>query len=164
MSRGPWEITARDLMAIGGLALLSFGGALVSNHFRPHHHLPRVYQASPVQADTTDIGLEQFVAFVRSGTGIVLDARPELFHKVGHVPGALSLPREDFDLGYARLKNRLESSKSGPIAVYCTDETCDDSRFVRSRLRALGFTRVAVYPGGWDEWTAAGLPKEVSDP
>src|SRR4051812_4456688 len=33
--------------------------------------------------------LEEFSTFVTEKRGIVLDARPEVFHRVSHVPGAL---------------------------------------------------------------------------
>ena len=159
MNQSGWAITVRDGLTIGGLILVSLAGGLVSNRFRAHP-LPLVYHGIPVLAEPSDLDLQKFDAIVKGGQGIVLDARPELFHRLGHVPGALSLPREDFDAAFAGLRPRLEAYRAGPIAVYCSDETCDDSRLVQGRLVALGYERVSVFPGGWEEWSGAGLPKE----
>jgi rhodanese-related sulfurtransferase len=159
MKQGRSLITARDGMTIGGLMLLSLALGLAVNRFRAHS-LPFPYAGRPVQVEASDLDLKQFEAIVRGGEGIVIDARPELFHRMGHVPGALSLPREDFDAALARLRHRLEPFRAGPIVVYCSDEFCDDSRLVQGRLLALGYERVSVFPGGWEEWSGAGLPEE----
>jgi rhodanese-related sulfurtransferase len=159
MNQSGWAISVRDALTVCGLILVSLAGGLVSNLFRTHP-LPLVYQSRPVQAETSDLDLRQFEAVVKGGQAIVLDARPEIFHRLGHVPGALSLPREDFDAAYARLKKQLEDFRAGLIVVYCSDRSCDDSRLVQSRLSSFGFARVAVFPGGWEEWTGSGLPRE----
>jgi len=163
MNPGPWAVTARDSRTIVLLLFASLAAGLASNGLRPHP-LPLVYVATPPVVEGSDLDLGHFEALVAAGEGLVLDARPELFHRVGHVPGALSLPREDFDAAYARLGQRLEHFRAGPIAVYCSDESCDDSRFVQMRLQRMGFRRVVVFPGGWDAWTNAGLGREVSHP
>jgi predicted sulfurtransferase len=68
---------------------------------------------------------------VESKRGLVLDARPEIFHRLGHVPGALSLPRDDFETGYAALKEKLEADRSQPIVIYCSSASCEDSGLVK---------------------------------
>ena len=106
--------------------------------------------------------LEQFQAFLASKQGIILDARPEIFHRLGHVPGALSLPREDFEASYNKLKPILEKDKNQVIAVYCSSSSCEDSGLVQNALQSLGYTHVSVFHGGWAEWTNAGLPEETN--
>ena len=95
---------------------------------------------------------------------IILDARPEVFYQLGHVPGALSLPREDFEAGYGRLRELLEKDPSRPIAVYCADMSCEDSELVAGALTQLGFLHVAVFKGGWEAWSEAHLPQEKGVP
>src|SRR5690606_30147899 len=90
----------------------------------------------------------------QTGEGIVLDARPEVFHRIGHIPGALSLPREDFENAYASLKEVLEVDKEQIIVVYCSSMSCQDSELVRRALTALGYSRVAILTGGWAAWRA----------
>lgn len=84
--------------------------------------------------------------------GIVIDARPEVFHRVGHIPGALSLPREDFENAYLKWKGTLGADKAQTIVVYCSSMSCQDSELVRRALVALGYSRVAILKGGWAAW------------
>ncbi len=118
--------------------------------------------ASPVGIDDSPkvIGLAEFHAFVEAKRGVVLDARPEVFHRLGHVPGALSLPREEFEGAYAKQRVLLEPWREKEVAVYCSSESCEDSQMVADALAKLKFQRVMVFRGGWDEWTRAGLPQE----
>ena len=109
------------------------------------------------------LSLEEFTSFVENKGGLVLDARPEIFHRLGHVPGALSLPRDDFEKGYAALKDKLEADRSQPIAIYCSGASCEDSGLLKKSLGALGYTNLALFEGGWDEWTTAKKPEETSE-
>jgi transposase len=47
--------------------------------------------------------------FVQEKRGLVLDARVEVYHRLGHVPGALSLPIQFFELGYAKLNEAVNA-------------------------------------------------------
>jgi rhodanese-related sulfurtransferase len=91
-----------------------------------------------------------------------LDARPEIFYRLGHVPGALSLARDDFENAYAQLKERLEKDKNQPLIIYCSNSSCEDSHLVQSALLKLGYVNVAVFSGGWATWTQEKLPEETN--
>ena len=107
-----------------------------------------------------DVPLDDFQAYVKEKRGIILDARPEIFYRFGHVPGALSLPRDEFEKGYTLLKAKLEANKNRPMIIYCSDESCEDSELVHKALANLGYTQISIFRGGWDTWTKAGLPEE----
>jgi rhodanese-related sulfurtransferase len=104
------------------------------------------------------IGLAEFRTLVEGKRGLVLDARPAIFYQLGHVPGALSVAREEFGRDYRAQRAVLEPARSGPLAVYCSGPDCEDSQMVADALARLGYRRVLVFRGGWDEWTQAGLP------
>jgi len=108
----------------------------------------------------TEITLVDFKAIVRFSKSWVVDARPAVFHRLGHVPGALSLPRNNFASAYEAIKTELEKNRHRPIVVYCSGEACADSELVCGALQKLGYTNLAIFRGGWSEWTAAGLPEE----
>lgn len=91
---------------------------------------------------------------------LILDARPEIFHRFGHIPKAISLPREDFEACYSKQRTLLEKHKKHPVVIYCSGVSCEDGEMVANALIALGFTDVRFYRGGWDEWTRIGLPEE----
>jgi len=121
---------------------------------------PRLTAPAAALARLPDLSLEEFVAYTKARRGLVVDARPEIFYRLGHVPYALSLPREKFDSAYALLRGRLETDHAVPLVVYCSSPTCEDAGLVQTALRKLGFTHVAVFRGGWAEWTAAHLEEE----
>lgn len=106
------------------------------------------------------VDLEEFARFVESGNGAVVDARPRVFYRLGHVPGAVSLPRENFATAFDEFHRRTEAKPETRIVVYCSDATCGDADKVRAALLERGFQRVQVFPGGWAEWTSARLPQE----
>lgn len=123
---------------------------------------PRAHEnAAP--AGWTQLDLEAFRRMVDRKEAVILDARPEVFYDLGHVPGALSLPREDFEARYKALRGELERDKSRPVAVYCTNADCEDSWLVAEALVKLSHPKVFVFKGGWDDWSAAGLPEEKTE-
>jgi len=163
----------RDLGLVALLAITSLAAGLVMNRFSPAP-LPVVYQtpeqrfdaelttlvsAPPFKiAPAATVGLEEFRSVVASKAALILDARPSVFFENGHVPGALNLARDDFARDYRRLTGALESAHDKPIIVYCSGGECHDSRLVANALLSLGFSNVNVFTGGWDAWSAAGLP------
>ena len=84
-----------------------------------------------------------------------LDVLPaEVFEQV-HLPGATSMPLEEFD------PTMVESfDRSEPVVVYCFDQHCDLSARASARLEQLGFEHVHDLIGGRAAWTALGLPTE----
>ena len=105
-----------------------------------------------------EIRLEEFQPFVTERKGLILDARPAVFYRDAHIPGALSLPRETFAEDYPRLRGQLEGYKDRPIAVYCSGPDCPDSQLVADALTKLGYRRLVIYTSGWEEWSQTGLP------
>ncbi len=113
--------------------------------------IPKVHQ----------LDLQSFRDIVEGKTkGVVLDARPEIFHRLGHVPGAISLPREEFKESYSKQRALLEKDKSQPIAIYCSSSSCEDSQMVADALVKLAYAHIYIYKGGWSDWTSAHLPEE----
>lgn len=107
-----------------------------------------------------NLSLDDMRSFVEERRGVILDARPEVFHRLGHIPGALSLPRDDFENAYNKLKSRLERNKNASLIVYCSGSSCEDSMLVQEALAKLGYAHVAIFHGGWGEWNGAGFPEE----
>jgi hypothetical protein len=61
---------------------------------------------------------------------LFLDARPVAFYEMSHIPGALPLPEDDFDLAFAKIEPRLRSSFD--IIVYCSGFGCEASHWMVS--------------------------------
>ena len=125
--------------------------------------------AKPIPAEasgepTHEIRLEEFQQFVAAHRGLVLDARPAVFYREAHVPGAVSLPTESFAEEYPRLRATLEPHKDQPIALYCSGADCPDSQLLADALAKLGYRQLRIYTSGWDEWSQTGLPQEQATP
>jgi rhodanese-related sulfurtransferase len=93
---------------------------------------------------------------------LFLDARPYLFYKLGHIPGALALPEDKFDETYPTLEPRLRDSLD--IVVYCSGMGCEASHIVARKLREKGLPATVLHEG-WPAWTDAKYPtKEGEQP
>ena len=166
-----------DLWTVALVVVLSAGTGLVFNHFSANPvalpYRTKVERLSQVLEELAGVsvlpameaanqrvrrvGLHQMQAALATGQTLVVDARPEIFHRMGRIPQALLLPREQFGLYYERQRTRLENAQGKPVIVYCQSEHCEDSVLVADVLLRLGFADVAVFTGGWNEWKNAGL-------
>jgi len=106
------------------------------------------------------LSLIQFKEFVEQRRGIILDARPEIFYRLGHVPGAIPLPRDEFKKYYELHKNLIEAHKDRPIVIYCSGDSCEDSKLVATALKDLAYSKVSIFGGGWTEWKNQELSEE----
>ena len=88
---------------------------------------------------------------------LFLDARPRDFWKMNRIPGALSLPEDDFDRAFAELEGQLR--RASGIVVYCSGFGCDASHIVARKLRERGFI-AAILNEGIPAWQDAGLPMD----
>jgi len=95
------------------------------------------------------------------GTIIFVDARNDAQYEAGHIPGA-------HQLDYYRLEAYLPTvlaacAPAEKILVYCNGGDCEDSELTAILLIQSGVPRerLFVYPGGFAEWTAKGLPLEL---
>ncbi len=163
----------RDLGVVVLLAIASLVAGLTLNHFssapqpilyqtpeqRFDAELTTLVAAPPFKlAPAATVGLDKFHTAVDSKSALILDARPSVFFESGHVPGAINLARDNFAHDYRRLTGVLEANRDKPIIVYCSGGECHDSKLVANALLSLGFSNVSVFTGGWEAWSAAGLP------
>ena len=88
---------------------------------------------------------------------LFLDARPRDFWRMNRIPGALSLPEDDFDRAFTGLQDRL--GRASGIVVYCSGFGCDASHIVARKLRERGFI-AAILDEGIPAWQDAGLPMD----
>ncbi len=105
-----------------------------------------------------ELSMARMRTIMETGTAIVIDARVAEEFAKGHLPGALNIPIYDFVEYYSHLDERVPMDAM--VIVYCQSVTCDESGNLAQELRLMGYERVVVYRGGWDEWSEAGLPVE----
>lgn len=97
---------------------------------------------------------EALMTRVRRGEVTVLDVRPTEEYLAGHIPGALSVPLDDFDRGLASLPRR------GEIIAYCRGPYCVLAVEAVARLRRRGF-RALRLEAGIPDWRARGFGVET---
>lgn len=99
--------------------------------------------------------LGELYQLVHNDAALVFDVRPKLIYSLGHIPGALSWPKSDFQKDLPKHEPNicaaLESNK--PVVIYCTDLACPDAATVAKALAARGHS-VSILQGGYDAWKA----------
>ena len=117
--------------------------------------------AKPSPAEITSISIDRLFPLIQSGRVLIIDARPSIIHRFGHLPGSLNVPRLDAVTVVRRMNDMWVAARNEgrPIVVYCTNQACPDAFAVASAIAALGHA-CSVYEGGWEEWKSAGLPVE----
>jgi rhodanese-related sulfurtransferase len=103
------------------------------------------------------VTLDEARSFVAGG-GKIIDARMKARFDEGHIPGA-------FNLDYYEFQKEIDSvipvlSKDEEILVYCEGVSCEASDLLSKELYAIGFTKLLLFEGGFEEWSAAGLKVE----
>lgn len=87
---------------------------------------------------------------IRSGSHLILDARPAADYQAGHIESALSMPSDDPG-AHPEVLSILAPSDA--LMIYCSGYDCDDSIVLARALRAQDFTNLVLYAGGWAEWS-----------
>jgi rhodanese-related sulfurtransferase len=113
------------------------------------------------RGEVTSISLEQFFTLQQSGKTLIFDARPGFLHALGHIPGAISLPKTNCDEAIANREAEIKAAlaEGKVIVVYCSSLTCPDARTVAIHLSGFGYP-ASIYSGGYDGWKEAGMPTE----
>jgi rhodanese-related sulfurtransferase len=134
-----------------------------------HEPAPAPVKPKPKPAPTgvtrkgmvTAMDLSTLLQLQQSNRVLLYDARPAVIYTFGHLPGAISLPRQsstdEITAHEPEIKAALAAGKN--VVVYCTDAACPDAGAVADRLAARGYL-VSVLEGGFHAWKDAGLPIE----
>lgn len=112
----------------------------------------------PVAGQLTEVDLQRVFEMQGDGTMLLVDVRPPVFFRMGHIPGAISLSKRYFETSFPEKKGELDAAvESGKVIVlYCTNRQCRDGYLVGKELAKMGYSS-SLYKGGWEEWQAAGL-------
>jgi rhodanese-related sulfurtransferase len=107
------------------------------------------------------ISVEEAREFFASGRAVFIDTRDEFTYRHGRIKGAINIPLEELAVRLDSLKG-LSSEKI--LIPYCDGTNCHSSIEFANRLFAAGISRVKIFFGGWEEWTAGQLPVETALP
>ena len=91
-------------------------------------------------------------AVLDDGKATVVDARPmKRKYAKGHVPGAISIS----DSKFKAQTDMLPADKNAALVFYCDGMKCALSMKSANKAKALGYTDVKVFQGGYPEWKTA---------
>jgi rhodanese-related sulfurtransferase len=101
-----------------------------------------------------EVSASEAKAFLDKGGYVFLDCRTKKEFKMGHVPGAINIPRGLLEFKIAK----KVPDKNAKIVMYCKSggrgclSTCT--------LCRMGYKNVVNMDGGWKAWEKAGYPIE----
>ena len=108
-------------------------------------------------ASLTRMPLGDLYQLVQNNAAVIYDVRPKMIYHLGHIPGAISWPKNLYEQDLAKHEPRIRSAVAGntPVVIYCTDLACPDAMAVATRLVARGYS-VSILQGGYAAWKVAG--------
>jgi rhodanese-related sulfurtransferase len=105
--------------------------------------------------------LTEFFPLHAAGSVLLYDARPSFFYHLGHIPGAISLPKDGCDAQIRKREPEIKAAlaEKKTVVIYCTNLMCPDARAVATHLADYGYSS-ATLSGGWETWKESGMPTE----
>lgn len=88
---------------------------------------------------------------------LFVDARNKSDYDYSHIKNAINLPLYQFEEYYNTLAG---TDKNQPFVVYCNGPDCDMSDILAKKLFDLGYGKIFIFVGGWEEWEKAKYPSE----
>ena len=92
---------------------------------------------------------------------LFVDARDPEEYEDGHIVGAINLPLLHME---KYIRNISSIDKNEPLVTYCEGADCDMSIRLGNELFSMGYRKVFVFFGGWEEWQKANYPVITSNP
>ncbi len=88
---------------------------------------------------------------------VIIDARHGEDYAYEHIKGAISISPERVSSYSAEMLQGVPKSRQ--IVVYCQSVRCKFADTLAVKLDKLGFNRVAIYSGGWDDWAGRSVKR-----
>lgn len=105
------------------------------------------------------LSLEETFQLQQSGKAVFLDARPAFFYRLGHLPGAVSVPLSGVEAFLQQHRAHLAAAtrRGVQLVIYCTGVDCPDAGLLATHLANAGLSP-SLFVGGWRAWRDADLP------
>lgn len=111
----------------------------------PQEQAPK--SATPAKA--LEIRFDQVEKLLANPEIMLIDARPAREFEAGHIGNAINIYTPEFEQNIGRI---IGIPRDKSIIAYCGGGACELSHELADNLIKMGFTRVFVYVGGWNEW------------
>jgi 3-mercaptopyruvate sulfurtransferase SseA len=145
-----------------GIVLFSVCLALASNQVRSDAlPLVRPKPAPPVVAapdrhQGSAVSFQELTAKLNTPGVVVVDARASEEFSEGHIPGTRNIPYFAGPEQFTRFMQEVPLDVE--VITYCEGVECSAAENLALQLRQLGYGKVNIFAGGWDEWTKHNMP------
>jgi len=83
-----------------------------------------------------------------------IDARDAADFQAGHIQSSMNIPYHEIE----KYRDVLEGLPKDQVYVTYCSSSCDVSIDMAYAMAKMGFKKVYIFHGGWDEWKDAGYP------
>jgi rhodanese-related sulfurtransferase len=145
------------LLGAVGIALGSATLGIAVNHWSPRGIpvLPRPGEERlPLPPGVQALSLAEAGAAFESGSALFVDARCPEEYEEEHIPGAVNVPRDEYEEWVLDVADQIESAPA--VVVYCSGDDCGDAIEVAERLLEIREGPIDVIEVGWEAWEEAG--------
>jgi rhodanese-related sulfurtransferase len=142
------------------IVALSLVSALAAHHFRGEP-LPGDWRPGASAAGITLLDdLDELDRLVGDPAVIVVDARDERLYRLGHIPGAKSLPADRASALAAPFLAGIPEDST--FLIYCSEPLCPLAERLAIVFQELGRDRLLVFRPGFDAWRGSGRPTSAT--
>lgn len=155
------ERLARSCLQFGGLCAVSLVAGFTHHFVSPDGFLAHGGTTTKAveQANMARFLPKLDVAGVReaiAGGAVLVDARYPQDFEAGQLPGAINIPVNAGD--EQRKAAMVGVPTSAQVILYCQSSSCPFAESVARGLAGDGYTKLSLFPGGWQEWDAQVKP------
>lgn len=122
-------------------------------HLNPNYYFQPSNQQFAATYQIKPISIKEVKGMMDGSEIILVDARLFEDFTRGHLPGAISLPEENFNQKLMDYAQTIASAKA--IIVYCGNSECDRADKVAVKLQDLGFRNLYIMVEGYQKWRQA---------
>lgn len=117
--------------------------------FLAHANATTSVQQAHLGSFVPKISSKNVAKLINSNT-VIIDARLARDFDAGHIEGAVNVPVDICDKGFSEAL--VDIDKNARIVVYCQSAGCPFALKTAKRLKDNGFSNIAIFKGGWNEW------------
>ena len=119
-----------------------------------------VFDTTLAEADqkTAEVSTRELRQIIKSGSAILLDARPPMEYAISHIPGALNVAQQPGRPAHLYISDVVEvgrllgGAKDKALVLYCNGPFCGKTKRLGTELVGAGYTNVRRYQLGAPAW------------
>ena len=108
------------------------------------------------------LSVSEVQTFLKEGNGVLVDTLPPEHFEARHIPGAVSACV--YEMVFLDGVTGAAPDKGTPVVLYGAGLESYDCLAAAEKLSRAGYTDIAVFHGGLDEWRSEGLALEGTAP